>query len=492
MENNLQEGWIQIPFTDLLDIQGGTQPPKNTFKYEPTKGYIRLLQIRDFGEKPIPTFIKERPQLKTCETDDILIARYGASIGRIVTGMTGAYNVALAKVIIPKVLNKNFIKYLLKSEIFQRPILSIQRSAQDGFNKDDLAEIEVPIPPLPEQERIVIKLDTALQKVASNKQRLEKTHHLLKQFRQSVLATAMSGKLTEEWRECNDKIDNAEVLLSKLHKARINKYKKECEAAIKNKTRKPQLPKGINEAFEYEILEPYEIPDTWSWTVLDKMSTVALGGTPSRKIDSYWNGNINWVSSGEVANNKIGNTVEKITAEGLANSNTKIYPKGTVLLAMIGEGKTRGQVSVLNIEATTNQNVAGLLLSNDFICSEYVWLFLLSRYESLRTDGLGGAQPALNAERVGQTFIAIPPLEEQQEIVRKVEKLFAFSDKLEARYAKAKTMIDKLPQSILAKAFRGELVPQDPNDEPASVLLERIKKEKEKMSVEKKKRKEKV
>ena len=98
----------------------------------------------------------------------------------------------------------------------------------------------------------------------------------------------------------------------------------------------------------------------------------------------------------------------------------------------------------------------------------------------------GGGQPNIKLELLNDYPFPLPPKEEQKEIVRKVEQLFAFADKIEARYTKAKTILDKLPQSILAKAFRGELVPQNPNDEPASVLLERIKKEKEKLAGEKK------
>jgi type I restriction enzyme S subunit len=105
MEHNLSKGWEVSSFTEVFDIQGGTQPPKNTFKYKPEKGYIRLLQIRDFGDKPVPTYISNNLKLKTCKKGDILIGRYGASVGRICSGMEGAYNVALAKVIIPEYID---------------------------------------------------------------------------------------------------------------------------------------------------------------------------------------------------------------------------------------------------------------------------------------------------------------------------------------------------------------------------------------------------
>ena len=124
----LPEGWVNSKFTDLMDVQGGTQPPKSEFIPEAQNGYIRLLQIRDFGKKPVPTYIPETKKLKTCREEDLLIGRYGASLGRICTGHAGAYNVALAKVIYPHEFERSFIRYYLESEIFQFPLRLLSRS----------------------------------------------------------------------------------------------------------------------------------------------------------------------------------------------------------------------------------------------------------------------------------------------------------------------------------------------------------------------------
>lgn len=204
------------------------------------------------------------------------------------------------------------------------------------------------------------------------------------------------------------------------------------------------------------------------------IADVRLGGTPSRKEPRYWGGEIPWVSSGEVENCRITRTAEQITRAGLEKSNAKLYPRGSVLIAMIGEGKTRGQAAILDIEASTNQNVAGLVFDAGVIDGAYVWLWALGEYERNRDVGRGGNQPALNGAKVRALPVPIPPLEEQAEIVRRVEVLFAYADRLEARYTAARVQVERLPPALLAKAFRGELVPQDPNDEPAPMLLERI------------------
>jgi type I restriction enzyme S subunit len=194
MENKLPRNWVLLPFTEIFDINGGTQPPKAVFINAPKEGYIRLLQIRDFGKKPVPTYIPDTGKLMTCINDDILIARYGASIGRIVTGMEGSYNVALAKVSIPEKMNKNFVKWLLKSHLFQEPILSIQRTAQNGFNKTDLASIYVPLPPLAEQNRIVDKLDRLFAQLETIKTRIDYLNDIADRFTYSCLVDSKKNK----------------------------------------------------------------------------------------------------------------------------------------------------------------------------------------------------------------------------------------------------------------------------------------------------------
>ena len=144
-------------------------------------------------------------------------------------------------------------------------------------------------------------------------------------------------------------------------------------------------------------------------------------------------------------------------------------------MAMYGEGKTRGQVTELKIAAACNQACAAITVDESLAIKGFVKIRLKENYEGIRQQAVGGTQPNLNLKKVREITIRLPSLVEQVEIVRRVEQLFAFADQLEAKVAAAKNRIDHLTQSILAKAFRGELVPQDPNDEPASVLLERIK-----------------
>ena len=201
---------------------------------------------------------------------------------------------------------------------------------------------------------------------------------------------------------------------------------------------------------------------------------VFVGSTPSRSVPEYWGGGIPWVSSGEVAFCRIVATRETISPLGLASSSVKLHPQGTVLLGMIGEGKTRGQAAILDIEAGHNQNSAAIRVSEAGYPPEYLFWFLFSEYERTRSIGSGNNQPALNKSRVENMLFPFPPLPEQVTVVGALEKRMSLTASLRRQVLEALRRAATLRQAILKKAFEGKLVPQDPNDEPASVLLDHI------------------
>lgn len=267
--------------------------------------------------------------------------------------------------------------------------------------------------------------------------RLDRQLALVKELRQAYLREAMQGKLVPQ-----DPTDEpAEILLEKI---KAEKEKLVAEKRIKQA--KPLPPINPEET-------PFEIPSKWTWCKLGEVAQVKIGSTPSRQNLSLWNGNINWVSSGEVANNYIYSTRERIAASAIENTSLSVYPKGSVLVAMIGQGKTRGQTAILKIDATTNQNVAGLIINNDFLSSEFLWFFFRSRYELTRSGASGGNQPALNGIKISNTLFPLPPLAEQERIVAKLEKLMRFCDELEANIKQGITNADRLLQTALREAL---------------------------------------
>ena len=167
--------WPLILLGDICDFEGGSQPPKVNFVYSPKEGYVKFIQIRDFGDNGIETYIPLSPRNRICKTDDILIARYGASLGRICTGLEGAYNVALLKTVpnMSKIL-KEYLYYLLKSSYIQNRILQLgNRAAQAGIRPDDLKATKIYLPSINEQKKIISDLKKEEDQIKNHKNKIE-------------------------------------------------------------------------------------------------------------------------------------------------------------------------------------------------------------------------------------------------------------------------------------------------------------------------------
>ena len=175
---------MRVPLISVCDFHGGSQPPKEEWLTYLDEGYIRMLQIRDFTQtgRFNPEYVKISNSTKTCNEDDILIARYGASIGKVFTGLSGAYNVAIMKTI-PDIsrITKPFLFYYLNSDYVQKYIQNVgSRAAQAGFNKEELSKLIINLPSLGEQQLITFALEKATMLISLRKQQLEKLDELVK------------------------------------------------------------------------------------------------------------------------------------------------------------------------------------------------------------------------------------------------------------------------------------------------------------------------
>ena len=263
------------------------------------------------------------------------------------------------------------------------------------------------------------------------------TEESIDQLRQTIRQLAVMGKLVPQ--DPNDEL--ASELLKKIASEKAQLVK---EGLFKHHP--PVGPMG----------NPQVLPPTWMEIVVQDFSDIRLGSTPSRGEPKYWNGSIPWVSSGEVADCVIFDTYEKISQEGFDNSSTSTIPARSLLMAIIGQGKTRGQTALLAIDACTNQNVAAFVFNEKFVSPEYVWIWAKSQYESHRDDGHGGAQPALNGKKVRSFRFPLAPIAEQHRIVAKVDELMALSDHLKSRLIDAQItqlhLADYLAEQLLAEA----------------------------------------
>jgi len=181
--HRLPNDWTWRWLNEVLEIRGGAQPPASTFVSEPKLGFVRFVQIRDFDGDDYHTYIEDSPRWRHCNRDDVLIARYGASLGRILRGLEGAYNVALVKAIPLGGLERHFMYHLLRSDYFQAPLAALgARSAQEGFNKGDLSTISVPLPPAAEQRAISEVLDPLDEKIYLNRRTNETLEGIARAF----------------------------------------------------------------------------------------------------------------------------------------------------------------------------------------------------------------------------------------------------------------------------------------------------------------------
>ncbi|WP_052672530.1 restriction endonuclease subunit S [Aliterella atlantica] len=370
-------------------------------------------------------------------------------------------------------------------------------SAIPGLNREDAYRLPIPLPPLNEQRRIVAKIEALKARSQKAKEELEAITLLLDQFRQSVLAAAFRGDLTADWREKNPDVEPASVLLERICAERRCRWE---EAELEKMKASGKVPtddwwkKRYKEPPALDVSHLPQLVDGWTYSLLEPLlSTKRAGlktgpfGSLLKKHEHRANGipvlGIENISSmGFVKGNKI--YVDEAKAGELISYDAK---EGDVLISRSG---TVGEVCVVPSgigEAIISTNLIRVCLAENSLLPDYFcFLFRGSSFILNQVSALcsGSTRDFLNQTILNSLIFPIPPWEEQQEIVQRIRAIFDYSNKIENIVSKLTQSLESLNQSILAKAFRGELVPQDPNDEPASVLLERIQAERAKQAAE--------
>lgn len=217
----------------------------------------------------------------------------------------------------------------------------------------------------------------------------------------------------------------------------------------------------------------------WPARRIGEFASVGSGATPKRgRADYYEGGTIPWVTSGQLIHEFVTEPAEYITDKALKETSVKLWPKHTLLVAMYGEGRTRGHCSELLFESTTNQACAAVVLPEDApVSREYLKLFFAANYERNRRLASGGVQPNLSLGLIRNMEVPAPPIEEQARIVEEVHRQLTVLTALRRAGGETFTRAEALRRSILSRAFAGSLVSQDPKNEPVSLLLERIRAE---------------
>lgn len=391
------------------------------------------------------------------EFSEVLITCRGATCGNINKSVPKSWingNAMVASPISNAILDKNYLFYYLKNTSFDD---YISGTAQPQITRTSLTKMPVIYPPLNEQKRIVEKLDKMMRIVEGVNARLDKIPTALKRARQSILNQAITGELTKDWHEKNLDIIPASIMIEQFKQLLL-------ESSSKNER------DNINNIFSYkENYFSFDIPHTWTFSILEKLCKSFKYGTstksessglvPVLRMGNIQKGEIDWNDLVYTSDSK---EIEKYKLE-----------KNDVLFNRTNSPELVGKTAIYRGERAAIY--AGYLIKIEnykILNSEYLNYALNSTFAKewkldVKTDGV--SQSNINAQKLAKFEVPLPPLEEQAEIVRRVKLAFENLDIIESRYQKAKEYFDKLTQSILNKAFRGELVPQDPNDKPISL-----------------------
>lgn len=431
---------------------------------EHKNGYLPYLLIAEIEGKPIRSYTDD-VSVPIANKDDVLIV-WDGSIGKTATGFYGAIGstiTALTPIIVPA----SFVECYLKTV---KPFIE-QTSRGTGLqhiNPKTFWPMPFYLPPINEQKRIVEKLDAIMPRIEAVKKRLENVPVLLKRFRQSVLTAAVTGKLTEKWREEHPDVESAEENFNKYYEVIRNRK------LNYNKSLKGEMPLQ-------------DVPIEWFWIKLSQTGEMGRGRSKHRPRNAphLYGGKYPFIQTGDIANSNglILNHKQTYSDEGLKQS--KIWPEKTICITIAAN---IADSALLAYPACFPDSVVGIIV-NEKICEiRFVEFYIRTIRENLSMFAPATAQKNINLTILSDIMFPLPHLEEQKEIVKQVDIFFAQADKVEAHYNKAKASVDKLSQSVLAKAFRGELVKNEADlaaregrdFESAEQLLERIREEKAK------------
>lgn len=347
------------------------------------------------------------------------------------------------------------------------------------LNQAKLVSIEVPIPPRAEQHRIVAKVDELMalcDRLEAEQSDSEAAHaQLVEALLGTLTQSTDAADLASNWKRIAEHFDTlftTEDSIDRLRKAslrlavmgRLVQQDPDDEPATKLLMQIADVHHGssskngkAHKARHPLIFEdgPYALPDGWVWTNIESISNVGTGATPSRTSPAYFNPpEIPWVTSGETREPFINVTAERVSPLALKETNLTVYPVGTLIVAMYGQGKTRGQISELMIEAATNQACAAIVPAvSDMAMRKYTKLYFLKIYDEIREEAAGGAQPNLNIGKIKSTLISLPPLAEQHRIAAKVDELMTLCDRMKADLREARGQQSRLAETLIDVAL---------------------------------------
>lgn len=499
-EYNVPESWIKTSIEDVILYQKGKKPKKlQPIEFENSVPY---LDIKAFEKKEIRQYAdKESSQI--IDEHDVVMVWDGARSGWVSKGVKGALGSTIAR-FRPFLFSQKYLYYFLDSQ-FSYVNSNTKGTGIPHVDPQILWGIKMPLPPLNEQHRIVSKIEELFSELDNGVANLKRAQNQLKVYRQALLKHAFEGRLTDQWRKENNP-EPAEKLLERIKEERQQRYEqelKEWKAAVKawekdgKKGRKPGKPaKPVDfPPLSKDILDQLpDIPNNWKWIRNNDLLYYVTSG--SRDWKKYYSETgAYFIRTQDIKTNKL--QIENAAFVNLPENvegKRSLVQKGDLLMTITGANVGKVAYIKENIpESYVSQSVALMKPINPRVTPFLHIYFQSDVYGAKMINGLvyGVGRPVLSLENMREAPVTICSFEEQEEIISLIESQFSIIDNLEETIESGIKKSEALRQSILKKAFEGKLVPQDPNDEPASELLKRIQAEKKKYLEEQKQEKKK-
>jgi len=502
-ETDLPEGWASATMSDVAEVVGGGTPKSTDPENFADNGHpwITPADLSDFegvliehGRRALTDKGLAGCSARLVPAGTVLMSSR-APIGYVAVAANElCTNQGFKSFILADGLDSRFVLYWLR---FNRGEIEQMGSGSTFMELSGARCREIPIvfPPLAEQKRIVAKVEELLGRVNAARARLAKLPAILKRFRQSVLAAACSGQLTADWRDGQSSLEPAGALLERIMANRRKRHRAELEAAKPKGGRGPRKPKSLEPSLT--SCDLHELPEQWRWVTWDDLTDwITYGFTrPMPHVDH----GIPIVTAKNVLDGQIDfTTADHTTPEAFDGLSEKDRPRaGEILVTKDG---TLGRAAIVaeSRPFCINQSVALLRFGGLSADARYLLYVVWSRLtqDMIEDQAKGAAMRHISITAFGTLPVPLPPTEEQNEIVRRVERLFALADAIEKRISAATARAGRMTQPILARAFRGELVPTEAElgakegreYEPASVLLARIQEDRKQQKPTKRRR----
>lgn len=485
--SDLPVGWDRANFGDLFSLVSINQ------KKLPRKSYLEVgrFQVIDQGQLEVGGYSDDESKVVDSELPLIVFGDHTRCM-KFVTSpfVPGADGI---KVLKPLTVNRKWFYYAGLS--LKYPDKGYARHFKH------LKAARVGIPPLNEQKRIVTKLEACETQIGAAREALDDVPALLEQYRQSVLAAAFRGDLTRDWRKANPDVEPASELLARLRTERRQRWEEAERAKYEAKGKTP--PKGWEKRYnepehltEDTINELPKLPSTWRWGAVGQLAElITKGQSPKWQGFDYKSEGALFIRSQNIRWGDLDLSDQKFVDFGFQEKHkSAVIKSNDILLNLVGASVGRSALATLDVDgASLNQAVAIIRLLSDLNRSFFSKVFLSPWIQDhIHGNKSDVARANFNLDDIRIMPIPIPPIKEQTQIFERVSVLSDVISKLEKHANRSSKDLTTLTQSLLAKAFRGELVPQDPTDEPASELLARIRAQRETEAATKKSSKKKT